>query len=209
MPAILFAWKRRLLPESIVLGILFVASTLVGLSLSLALPQQHAQYHFCQTEVFCLFPAVVMRELDHIWVYTAFTWITLYFIEPPWQVRVAVLFLAQALLIPFVVSYPDAHWVSGMIIGVVLIGALVVLIFVAGHLPKIDWIDLFVAAVLVAGGFTVFILAGDPGNSKYPAGHGVWHILSMLAIYFVLEAKDGVSFPNKLLRFLRSQPLKV
>ena len=42
--------------------------------------------------------------------------------------------------------------------------------------------------------FTFFVIAGEPGESKYPVSHTIWHVASMLGIYFLLDLRYGRSW---------------
>ncbi len=188
--AIGFSIKRQLLPETTILGILMSVSI---------------TYHFCQTGISCLFPLDTLREMDHFFVYSTLIWIVLYFIEPPWPIRISVFFLAQVFIFPFLLTFLETNWVAGVLIGVIVVGALFLLFIVVQRIPNIDWLDLLIAAILLGVGFALHITAGDPEGSNYSVPHSIWHILSMLAIYFVLEIKDGTNWLAKVTREFRGE----
>ena len=188
LPAIFSAVRRGLLPEATILSIL--------LAVSMA-------YHFCLAGVSCLFPLATLREMDHFFVYSTLIWIVLYFIEPPWPIRVSAFFIGEVFIIGFLLTYVSKTWVYGVLIGAIFLGALVLLFLVVRKIPSIDWLDLVILVVLIGVGFSLHIVAGDPGDKDYPTLHSVWHILAMLAIYFVLELKDGTNWIVKVVREFR------
>jgi hypothetical protein len=176
-PAIVYAFALRLIPETALLVSVFVAST---------------AFHVCQVGWFCF--GVGVRDLqvaDHFMVYTALVWFTLYFCGVAERPRTGITIGLFPLLIVVI-----GHFTGTMVDGAVVVALTVAIALVAltcafhnyGGLP-IEWGAFAVATSLLAAGVFLHVYGGDFGdddNAYYPIAHSVWHVLSMLSLFYIL-----------------------
>lgn len=187
LPAIIYSLKRKLYPEAA----LFISLALVSTA-----------YHYCQSGVVCVFSFKALQTTDHFFVYSAMIWLVLYFVDLKLVPKYMIFILLQMGLLPSIIDYINEGWIlSAVVISViVIIGGFIIIAILRGF-PKCDILDLFTAVLLIGGGFFFHVYAGSPGDKNYAWSHAIWHIMSMLAIFFILEVKDGISFWEKLRRF--------
>lgn len=156
----------------------------------------------------CFYSFFALQVADHFYVYSTLIWITLYFIGVNLQIRFIFFFVIQAALLPAVMIYMHSWILTGVLVASLVVLALVVLGFFVKNFPVVDWFDIMVVFLLLGGGFGLHVYAGDPGTSKYATSHSMWHVLSMLSIFFVIEAKAGNSMVTRavdgLRRYIRS-----
>lgn len=183
----------QLFPEAFVLLVLMFVSSV---------------YHICQSGFMCFYSFFALQVADHFYVYSTLIWITLYFIGVNLQIRFIFFFVIQAALLPAVMIYMHSWILTGVLVASLVVLALVVLGFFVKNFPVVDWFDIMVVFLLLGGGFGLHVYAGDPGTSKYATSHSMWHVLSMLSIFFVIEAKAGNSMVTRavdgLRRYIRS-----
>lgn len=183
LPAIIVSFYYSLLPEAFVLIVLLFVSSI---------------YHLCQSGFLCIYSFTSLQVADHFYVYSILIWITLYFVGLNLQCKFIIFFVIQAALLPAVMIYLHSWILTGVVIAVLVVVALVVLGFFIKDFPVIDWLDIIIVFILLGGGFSLHYVSGDPGSPNYPAGHSMWHILSMLAIFFIIECKEGNSMVSRL-----------
>lgn len=196
LPAIVYAYSLGLAPELSVLAAVFVVSSV---------------YHLCQTDVVCLLGVhfSVFQHQDHFFVYGALVWIVLYLIGLRLPQRFAVFVWIQALLFPLILEFMSAWWFSGLVVGIVVLSAVLLVAIVTRSIPRYNLFSLVAAVVLTAAGFALHLVGGDPSppsetggsaNKKYTIFHSLWHVLVMLAIYYVIDLRHGHSLLVRLLR---------
>lgn len=179
IPSIYYTILLRALPEFTILIVLFFESTF---------------YHLCQGGWFCVIEFDVHQRADHFFVYTTLIWILLFFLGLKLQIRISITFVIQGLIFPFLLFYIHSTW-----LGIALFVMFFVLfLFVAGvwikTFPRMYWINLIILVVLLGGGFSFFVIAGEPGEENYAWTHTIWHICILLSIYFILDLKFGKSW---------------
>lgn len=176
-PAILYAYWRRLFVETSLLIAVLVASV---------------AFHVCQVGWFCFgLDLHALQLTDHFMVYTALLWFSLYFVGAAERVRTAVTIAAMAIVLPVIATFIGS-WMSGaIIVALVLVIATLVLlgVYFAHGGPPIAWASLLVAMVLLGAGVVLHVIGGDfgPDNWKYPVAHSLWHVLAMLALFYILD----------------------
>lgn len=154
-------------------------------------------YHSCQANFFCVAPLNAMQICDHFFVYSCMAWILFFLMELQLQHRFIGLLLIQAVMLPALMSSIHKWWIALVLISFVVVFSLFILLVCMKEVPKFDTIELVIATVLLIGGFILHIFAGDPGEAGYAWKHSIWHILSMMAIFFAIEMKDGKNFFDK------------
>jgi hypothetical protein len=189
LPAVAVSFYYQLFAEAIVLIVLLFVSSV---------------YHLCQSGFVCFYSFAALQISDHFYVYSTLVWITLYFVGVNLQIRFIFFFIIQAALLPAVIVYMHSWILAGVLIASLVIIALVILGFFVKDFPSIDLLDIFVVFLLLGGGFSLHVYAGDPGTSKYATSHSIWHVLSMLSIFFVIEAKVGNSMVSRAIDGLRN-----
>ncbi len=189
LPAIAYTYRLGLTPELSVLAAVFVVSSV---------------YHLCQTDTVCLLGVrfTVFQHQDHFFVYGALVWIVLYLIGLRLPQRFAVFVWIQALLFPLILEFMSAWWFSGLVVGIVVLSAVLLVAIVTKSVPKYNLFSLVAAVVLTAVGFALHVVGGDPSppsetggsaNRSYTIFHSLWHIFVMLAIYYVIDLRHGHS----------------
>lgn len=177
VPAIAYAYWRRLFPETAVLCAVLAAST---------------AFHVCQVGWFCFGVGVdALQVTDHFMVYSALVWFSLYFAGASERARTSITIAAMAVILPVIVAFIGS-WMSGaVIVAIVLVLTVATLMYVFsvhGDGPAVAWGAFIVALGLLGLGVLLHVFGGDFGdeNWKYPVAHSVWHVLSMLSLYYVL-----------------------
>lgn len=190
-PALFLASKRKLLPEaSILTAVSFISIV----------------YHTCQVNVWCVAPLDSLQESDHLMVFSALTYFTLFF----WDVRpshkIAILFLVYIFLFPVILAALHTWLPTLVSITAALLVSVAVLSWFGFSAFRVDFVDLVVACVLFGIGIAFFVLAGDPSTTgAYPLYHSLWHVAAFLALFFVIELKTGSSRLSKWVRSLRTE----
>jgi hypothetical protein len=175
-PAIFYAYVRQLFAETALLLAVLAAST---------------AFHLCQVEWFCFGVALhALQVTDHFMVYTALVWFSLYFAGAAERTRTAITIATMAIMLPVILTFIGSWLSGGIIVAITLVLSVVVLTY-AIHVyggPPVAWGAFVVAMGLLAAGVFLHVFGGDfgPDNWKYPVAHSVWHVLSMLALYYVL-----------------------
>ena len=176
VPAILYAHIRHLIPEMALLTAVLAAST---------------AFHMCQVEWFCF--GVELRELqivDHFMVYTALVWFSLYFAGVAERPRTGITIGVAPVMLVAIVHFIGTLMDGAIIVALVLVLTVLALTyaFYARGGPPVAWGALVVSMGLLAAGVFLHVFGGDfgPSNVKYPVAHSIWHILSMLALYYVI-----------------------
>jgi hypothetical protein len=188
VPAIVYAWRVHAEDGAALFTILWVVSSL---------------YHFCQAGFWCVFRFETLQRADHFFVYTAITWTVVYAAGLVYKHlsrwRNAVVYAVQAVLFPLLLQYAHRWWfcviVAATIVSVFTLAAVSVY---RGAWPKFDVGALIIATALLAPGFAIFYIEGEPDSDAYPYTHGAWHVLAMLGIFFVLR------IPNDRQMYLRA-----
>lgn len=176
-PAIFYAYYvRQLVAETALLLAVMAVST---------------AFHLCQVEWFCFGVDLhALQVTDHFMVYTALVWFSLYFAGAAERARTAITIATMAIMLPVILTFIGSWLSGGIIIAITLVLSVVVLTY-AIHVnggPPVAWGAFVVAMGLMAAGVFLHVFGGDfgPDNWKYPVAHSVWHVLSMLALYYVL-----------------------
>ncbi len=201
LPAIRYAYVLGLLPESSILSVVFVVSSV---------------YHLCQAGFICLLDIdfLTFQLQDHFFVYGALVWITLYFIGLTLAERFAIFIWVQALLFPLILEFVKTWWLSGFVVGFVVLIAILLLSIVVRGFPRFNIYSMIAAILLVGVGFAFHLIGGDPTppdqkdgetNHKYAWFHSAWHVFIMLSVYYVIDLKHGHSW---LVWFFRHKKLK-
>jgi len=190
LPAIVVSLLNNLFPEAIVLSVLLFTSSF---------------YHICQSGFACLYPFDALQIADHFYVYTVVVWITLFFIGLKLRFRFIIAFIIQAALFPAVIVYLHSWAVAGILIGSLVVVVILILSLTMSDFPKIDWLDLTTVILLIGGGFGLHVYAGDPGSPNYAVSHSIWHILSMIAVFFIIEMKIGDSLVARTILYVRER----
>lgn len=177
LPAIFYAYWKQLYPETAVLTAVLAAST---------------AFHVCQVGWFCFGVGVeALQVTDHFMVYTALVWFSLYFAGAAERARTSITIGTMAVMLPVIVAFIGS-WVSGaIIIAIVIVLTVATLVYVFsvhGAGPPVAWGAFVVALFLLGLGVVLHVFGGDYGdeNWKYPLAHSIWHILSMLSLYYVV-----------------------
>lgn len=193
IPAIAYATRWGLLPEAAILSVVLVVSSL---------------YHMCQAEFVCVLgiSLFTFQLQDHFWVYSSIIWIALYFVGLDVRVRFAVFVWVQTLIFPLVLEFIKMWWFGGLVIGIVIVIVVILLTLVVRGIPRFNVVDMIAAVVLVAVGFALHLLGGDPievvvdgvtgertvtGDDDYPVYHTLWHVFVMVSIYYILDLPRG------------------
>lgn len=181
VPAIIYAAYKQYVTELVFLVLLFTSST---------------TYHICQADFGCVFTMRALQTTDHFMVYSTLVWITLFFLRLPLVTRICLLIIAQVPLLPALVDFLDNWWIAVALVGyLVLIG--IISMVVMKRFPTTNLIDFYVAVLLLGVGFFLHVFAGTPGSENYGTLHTVWHVLAMLALFFVLLLHEPRSFIEK------------
>jgi hypothetical protein len=154
-------------------------------------------YHVCQANFYCFTTFHNHQVIDHFFVYSTFIWTLFYFLKMSLELSICILIVFQLILILCIMKWIESWALAGIIMGTLLILTIVILLIYGP--PKFDKIDLICALILIGIGFFLHVWAGDPGDSRYPFSHSLWHVLAMLSGYFVIEIRDGKSVLYKLL----------
>lgn len=169
-----------------------VAGLFVELGLLLGVFVASTAFHICQVQWFCFGVSLFSLQVtDHTLVYVTVIYLSLYFVNTPLVSRVGVTLFTLPIIQPVIITFLH-EFVSGAlavaIAAVAAMVALIVILSVYGHV-YFDWRSVLVAAILVAGGIVLHVVGGDfsPNNNAYGAAHSVWHVLAMVAIYFILD----------------------
>ncbi len=201
LPAILYARRLGLVPEAAILGAVLVVSS---------------AYHLCQAGFVCILDIdfVTFQRHDHFTVYAALVWMTLYLVGISLPHRFAIFIWIQVLLFPLVTEFMSAWWASGLVVGVTVVVAVILLVLVVRGFPNFNIPAVVAAVVLVAVGFALHVAGGDPTppgettgadgsdltNHPYAWLHSAWHIFVMIALYYVIDFRHGQSLIAYLFR---------
>ena len=199
LPSIWYAGFLGLIPEVAIISVVFTVSTI---------------YHLCQVGFVCILEMkfTTFQLLDQFFVYSLFVWMTFYFIGLELQYRFAILVVIQALLVPLLIEFAHTWWFAGIIIGIVVVIALLLLSLVVRGIPKFSAISMFLVILLLGTGFALHVIGGDPFPpdrdlteeekiSQYAWFHSAWHVLAMLSVYYVLDMKRGESWLSRVHNF--------
>ena len=185
LPAIFYAWTRRLYPEA---GLL----TSVGINSFL--------YHSCQGNFFCIVRDTCIGETkyttlqnsDEFHVNITIIWFIMFFLSIPRNVAIGVVFLISPIfLISISTQGPNLLFI---LIGTIAISGVFTAIysFLLYRKLKFSYVSAILAFILLVSGFTIFYIGGDPNQlSNYNVYHSTWHILLMTAVFFVLDIRYG------------------
>ena len=164
-------------------------------------------YHLCQAGNVCALPFTVLQTSDHFFVYSTLVWLVLFFSDATVNWRYVAFILIQAVLLPMILYFMNAVWLSGVAIGLpVIVGF--VFIALMRKWPKYDLRDLIPGILLLGIGIFFHIYGGDPGTTNYAWAHSIWHVTSMLSIYFILESKDDKFWLSKLINYSKKKKNK-
>lgn len=176
LPAVIYAHILHLIAETALLVAVFAAST---------------AFHMCQVEWFCF--GVELRELqivDHFMVYTALVWFSLYFCGVAERPRTGITVVLFPVLLVVIIHFLGSMMDGAIVVAITVafaFAALTYAFFVYGGIP-IEWSAFVVATSLLGMGVFLHIFGGDYGDDNifYPIAHSVWHILSMLSLFWIL-----------------------
>ncbi len=163
--------------DATVFFLLFLASTL---------------YHVCQgDEDMCVSSLWEEQASDHIWVMAVIGWLILTFWVFNQDVRfslfLCMLFLAIINSVLVVSSFAFAVFLAWFAI---LFAILRVLAF-GEPLRKYDIALIVITVLLIAGSFSLHLIAGGTDNSKYWWAHSLWHVIAMFGLFLVVLIRDG------------------
>jgi hypothetical protein len=188
VPGISISLYYGLFPEAAIYSVVCFISTM---------------YHLCQANFYCFYSFRTLQTSDHFFVFGLLVWTVLYFINLDISTRSIVFIVIQSLLLPAVIQYLESWWIGGILLAFMLIFTLVTLSMFTKRIPNLDLFDIIVILLLIGGGFFFHIYGGEPGSTKYWWAHSIWHFLGMLAVYFVIEMKDGKGTLNRILLYYR------
>ncbi len=163
--------------DATVFFLLFLASTL---------------YHVCQGDKdLCVSSLWEEQASDHVWVYLIIGWLILTFWVFDQDVRfslfLCIVFLAVINVVLVISSFAFAVFLAWFAI---LFAILRVVAF-GEPLRKYDIALIIITVVLVAGSFSLHLIAGGADNPKYYWAHSLWHVLAMFALFLVVLIRDG------------------
>lgn len=185
LPAIIYAWFRRLYAET---ALLITVATVSFL------------YHACQGNFFCIVREtsfgeqkfVILQNTDEFFVNITIIWFVMYFLNVPRDVEFAVVFtIAPILLISILSNTANTLYI---LIGAISVAGIVAFSYslILNRKFRFSYIPAFIALFLLIGGSLFFYFANDPGTSdNYSSFHATWHVLLMLAVAFVLHTRYG------------------
>jgi hypothetical protein len=194
IPAIVLAIVYRLFPEVVVMTVLMFTSSM---------------YHICQSGFYCIYLFDSLQVSDHFYVYSTLIWMTFWFVGLKLKFRFILFFIIQSALLPAIISYLHSWLLTGILIAALVVIVLLILSISFENFPKLDWLDVLVVIGLLGGGFYLHVYAGEPGSQTYPVAHSIWHVLSMISLFFVIEIKEGSSFVAKAIRRFRRNVRKL
>lgn len=184
VPAVMFAVYKKKFDSAAIIATVAVVSFL---------------YHSCQAGFFCIFNTDIpgksnfylLQKSDEYFVSIAIVWFVLYAIEIRSLLASTLIFSIQAIFLLSLLSGKDyATTIVGVAIGVGILFA-IVYFMIKPKMLAFAIVPSVVSLVLLASGFALFIVAGDPGDKNYWVYHSLWHIFLFLAVFFVLMTKTG------------------
>ncbi len=205
LPAIVLSFRYRLIPETSLMLVVFVASVL---------------YHLCQVNFVCILDLQfkTLQFMDNFFVYSLLTWIILYFIGLNLADRFSIFIWFQILVFPLVLEFMNTWWLAALIIIFLIFVILFIILLIIRKLPRFHYGIFGVGMLLVLVGFGFHIIGGEPTQPKgeitpegqhYAIYHSIWHILVMLGVYFAIDLKHGKSWIarrfNKLGRWIKNR----
>ena len=197
VPSLFYALFLNQIPEAAILGIIGITSTF---------------YHLCQTGFFCITKEdcstndnfSLMQFADEFFVFLAILWFIAYFFGTTAKYRslectISFVFIAQAIVFMPLVSKSGFLYYE---IAIVVV-SIFFFFFAAQKRTIIHWISFLIGILIIIAGAVLFIVGGDPGDRLYTWLHGVWHILLLVAVFFILDSRYG-----NLKRFFTGKKLK-
>jgi hypothetical protein len=186
IPAISYALYRRLWPEASILTIIAVVSFF---------------YHLCQSDYWCIVTSdcqnneffAIMQTMDEFFVFIAVIWFIMYFFEIRLNYRISFTFILQSIIFIPILKDISLLIFEVVIVVIVILASIIVLFFIHKKALSFYIFSTLVAICLIAVGFSLFIIAGDPGDSQYPWIHPVWHILLFFGALFIIDMKYGIT----------------
>ena len=193
VPAIYLAFKYRLLPEANLMLVVFVGSIL---------------YHLCQVNFVCVLELEfkTLQLMDNFFVYSLLTWIILWFIGLKLEERFIVFVWFQLFQLPLILDFVNTWWLASLFIIFLVFVTVFLVLLVLKQMPQFHRGVFFFGLLLVLVGFGFHIIGGEPSQPKntvtpevehYAIYHSIWHIFSMLGIYFAIDLKQGKSWLAK------------
>ncbi|KKM01734.1 hypothetical protein LCGC14_1791470 [marine sediment metagenome] len=206
VPAIVKALWLQQIPEAAVLSVVLVVSSV---------------YHVCQAGFACVLDIEfeTLQLADHFFVFSALMWIVLLFVGIELEFRVALFVWLQLLLLPLLLEFMRNEWFGPVAIGVVVVLVVLLLALVVRGVPHFNRTNMLIAAVLLAVGFALHLLAGDPlpptraadggdgepelvSQPRYSWFHVPWHVFAMAAVYFALDLHQRKGWVSRSVRRL-------
>lgn len=187
IPAVASAIRHKLYAMAMVLGVMWYKSS---------------EYHLCQADIACTFPFDVLQITDHFFVYNTLIWVSLYLIQVSFEARFILFALSQAIILPFVMTSLHNWWLGGGIVVGLLFLFVASLILWFRWKPKTSFIDLFVSLGLIGAGLYFHIDGGEPGETKYPLYHSIWHAFAMVSIFLAIELTEGKGAIRGLIKYI-------
>ena len=186
LPAILYAYELGDWPEFHILFNLMKVS---------------AAYHTCQANFFCFwFDIKILQLADHFTVYITLFWIALYFTGTKLDTRFSIWIGLILLLFPCLLVYEDNIWLPISLICVLIPMVIFLFWWSKDGIKEFRIVNILIGTVLLASGFFLYVMGGDPIGHVYAWTHIFWHIFSMLSIYFIIDIRNGNNTINRLIR---------
>ncbi len=188
IPAILYSYVKRLWPETTLLTTVGIVSFL---------------YHSCQANFYCIVRDMcpgktkytTLQNSDEFFVNITIIWFIMYFMRLPRNLSIAVVFAAAPVFLISIFTHgPDLLFI---LVGVILISgfsSIIYSILLYRHI-KFSYPSAVIALIFLIIGFTIFYIGGDPDKPQnYGTYHSIWHILLMIAVFFVLKTRYGTKY---------------
>jgi len=156
-------------------------------------------YHLCQRHFYCILETDLsqhssykfLQYSDEFFVDTLVIWYILFFLEVKKEYITAVIFLTQPIFLLSILSN-SGHTITIVYVTIfsILFFALVRSIILYRRI-YIEFGSGIIALILLIGGFLNYYFAGVY-EDKYATLHSTWHILLMLALFFIIRSKITV-----------------
>jgi hypothetical protein len=161
-------------------------------------------YHACDAGWGCIEELHQHRIQDHFMCNSMLSWFVLTLVGVPYTQRSTILTLIMCTYALFADRWIDSLLFPAALGGFFVVYALARFLGMGRTLARLDVSDMAIAACLFVLAYVPYT-AVDPadGPTTYALMHSLWHLLSMPAIYFTIEARDGVPVHRKIARRLR------
>ena len=157
-------------------------------------------YHLCQSDFYCIFISDIkgeqkyrlMQLMDEFLVSITIIWLVMFFLEIRKKIAISFLFLyIPVFLVTLLGDYSNTLLILGISITILIVSAVICAVIENNGL-HISIKATIIAVILMAVGFAIFYIGGDPGiTSQYNSFHGTWHVLLLMSMYFIIKIKYG------------------